>query len=303
MTEPSANTPVKRKLQFAPILWGSLLYLICTTLAFLAVGKARVYIQTGQIPQPETTSATFPIIYFLVTIVVIGVGLFFIPVRFLRQIFRYLFVILYAWGIFVLGSMYLLNSGAAEIALAVFALAVGLVWCFRPHVWLHNVLMMLSLSGIGLVFGSVMRPWTMLIVLGALSVYDIVAVRIGYMIWMAKKLSQSDTLPTFILPQKTSRWGMGLSGGRYQQIMESKAGEREFSILGGGDIGFPVAMSMSVFYAYGLWQAFIVAGFCLLGLISAFIIQQTILKGKAMPALPPISLGALIGFLIVLAVH
>jgi presenilin-like A22 family membrane protease len=303
MTEPSAAAPIKGKVLLAPILWGSLLYVICTILAFFAVGKARIRIDSGQIPQPEPTSASFPIIYFLVTVAVIGVSLFFIPTRILRQIFRYLFVILYAWGIFVLGSMYLMDSGAAEIALAVFALAVGFVWCFRPNIWLHNILMMLALSGIGLVFGSVLRPWTMLIVLGALSIYDIVAVQLGYMMWMATKMSQSDTLPTFILPQKTSRWGMGLGGGRFRQIMESKAGEREFSILGGGDIGFPVAMSMSVYYAYGLWQAFIVAGFCLLGLIAAFIIQQTLMKGKALPALPPISHGALIGFLIVLAVH
>jgi hypothetical protein len=44
----------------------------------------------------------------------------------------------------------------------------------------------------------------------------------------------------------------------------------------------------------------IIAGFSLVGLIGAFVIQSLFLKGKPMPALPPIAISSLIGLLIVI---
>jgi hypothetical protein len=50
---------------------------------------------------------------------------------------------------------------------------------------------------------------------------------------------------------------------------------------------------------YGLVDSVIIAAFSLVGLVSAYIIQRVFLKGKPMPAMPPISLFSLIGLLIV----
>jgi len=119
------------------------------------------------------------------------------------------------------------------------------------------------------------------------------------MVWMAKKLSESDTLPAFIIPRKLSSWNLNLKEARFEKLSEEEPSDREFSILGGGDIGFPLMLIVSVFFAYGLTGSLIVAVFSLLGLIGAFLIQLSLLKGKPMPALPPISFASLIGFLIV----
>jgi len=56
---------------------------------------------------------------------------------------------------------------------------------------------------------------------------------------------------------------------------------------------------VSVFFVYGFVGSIIVAVFSLLGLISAYTIQVFVLKGKPMPALPPITFVSLIGLLIV----
>ena len=72
-----------------------------------------------------------------------------------------------------------------------------------------------------------------------------------------------------------------------------------FSILGGGDIGFPVLLVSSVYFGYGLPDAILVAVFSLLGLICAYWIQTAFLKGRPMPALPPIAVLSLIALLIV----
>lgn len=132
----------------------------------------------------------------------------------------------------------------------------------------------------------------------ALSVYDILAVRFGYMIWMAKRLSESNTLPAFIIPKGFSSWNLDLKRGGFTSLMEGTSAEREFSILGGGDIGLPLLLIVSVFFTYGFTSALMVGVFALGGLISAYWIQLAVLKGKPLPALPPLSIASLIGFLI-----
>jgi hypothetical protein len=82
--------------------------------------------------------------------------------------------------------------------------------------------------------------------------------------------------------------------------VEGELLDRKYSILGGGDIGFPLLLSSSVYFTYGLNNALLVAMFSLFGLVSAYWIQTTFIKGKPMPALPPIAVLSLVGLLIVL---
>jgi len=132
-----------------------------------------------------------------------------------------------------------------------------------------------------------------------ISVYDVLAVRLGYMLWMVKRLSESGTLPAFVIPRRISAWNLNLKEAGFKKLFEDVSAEMEFSILGGGDIGFPLLLIVSVFFVYGFTSSAIVAVFSLLGLVSAYLIQLFLLKGKPMPALPPISFLSLIGFLIV----
>jgi presenilin-like A22 family membrane protease len=185
------------------------------------------------------------------------------------------------------------------ILVSILAVAAGLAWFLRPSVWLQNILMLLALVGVGAVFGILLTPWPIMVFLLLVAVYDFLAVRFGYMMWMAKKLSQSDSLPAFVIPKTKANWNQNLKSKSPQNIIEGEASEREYSILGGGDIGFPLILMVSVLATYGLLSSVIVAGFSLAGLISAFVIQGLFLKGKPMPALPPIALASLIGLLLV----
>jgi presenilin-like A22 family membrane protease len=68
--------------------------------------------------------------------------------------------------------------------------------------------------------------------------------------------------------------------------------------LGGGDIGFPLMFAVSIFFAANLASAILVGFFALIGVVSAYLTQLLWLKGKPMPALPPITFLSLIGFLL-----
>ncbi|MFH1640039.1 MAG: presenilin family intramembrane aspartyl protease [Chloroflexota bacterium] len=235
-----------------------------------------------------------PLAYFFGVVVLLGAVLFLVPISKLRIFLRIMFAFLYCWGLFILLGLSLPLPAASLIAIA-----AGLVWFFRPIVWLHNLLMIFAIVSVGLVFGLILPPLSVIILLLVMSIYDLVAVRLGYMLWLTKKLSESDNLPAFIIPKKLSFWNLNLKAAGFRKLIEGTAAEREFSILGGGDIGFPLILTVSVFMVYGFSRALIVAVFSLVGLIAAYWIQLRFLKGKPMPALPPIFLTSLVGFLVV----
>jgi presenilin-like A22 family membrane protease len=292
---------MKKKFALGPVLWGSLSFILGAALASFIASREITYLAANpdiadQLPK---VSPQFPIIYFFSAVIIIGITLFVIPVSKLKWVFRTLFVFLYAWGVFVVLTFTIQSQ---VIIIAIIAAGAGLAWLLRPSVWLQNILMLLSLVGVGSVFGVLLHPWPVMIFLLVVGLYDYLAVRFGYMIWMANKLTKSDSLPAFIIPKTASNWNHNLKSNNSQSIIEGPAAEREYSILGGGDIGFPLILMVSVYANNGFGSAMIVAGFSLLGLISAFVIQSLFLKGKPMPALPPIAVSSLLGLLLVLYV-
>ena len=157
---------------------------------------------------------------------------------------------------------------------------------------------LVTLSGAGSVFGFLFSPWTFMIFMLIIAVYDIVAVRFGFMVWMADKLSDTATLPAFIFPRKLRDWSLGLSVVRVGDLKDQEPAEREYSILGGGDIGFPLMLAVAVYFDIGASAAWLVGLFAVAGLMAAYLIQVIWLKEKPMPALPPIAVMSLIGWLI-----
>ncbi len=294
-----------KRAQLEPVLWSSLIFVIAQALAFYFVFQARAFLIGNNIAAPEVP-LQLPLFYFFGVVVLLGVVLLLIPISRLRIFLRIMFAFLYCYGLFILVGLSLPVIDVAGLSLPlpaiVIAVAAGVVWLARPIVWLHDLLMIFAIVSVGLVFGLILPPWSVIILLLVMAVYDLVAVRIGYMLWLAKKLSQSDTLPAFIIPKKLSYWNLNLKTAGFAKLLEGTAAEREFSILGGGDIGFPLILTVSVFSAYGLAGSLIVAAFSLLGLVAAYWIHLSFLKGKPMPALPPIFVTSLVGFLIVLKV-
>ena len=238
-------------------------------------------------------SIQLPLAYFFGAVATLGVILFRIPISKLRTALRILFAFLFSWGAFIVFGLFLPVPATASIAVA-----MGLIWFLQLRIWLHNLVLLLALISVGLVFGFLLSPWVAVSFMLAIAIYDVLSVRFGYMMWVAKKLSESAVLPAFVIPAKMASWNTNLKEAGFKKLW-GNGGEREFSILDGGDIGFPLLMTVSVFFAYGFANAAIIAAFALGGLISAYGIQAFVLKGKPMPALAPIAFASLIGFLIV----
>lgn len=280
--------------RYYPFFWGGIIFILSEALTFAVVlsSPGREYLEATRAVVPEIR-LEFALAYFFAVVAAMGVVLFLIPINKLRLVLKIFFAFLFFWGVFIVFGLAL----PVHVAVALGIAGPGF-WFFKPKIWLHNLLMMLALVASAVVFGSLFAPWTVLLLLLAISVYDIVAVRFGYMLWMAKKLFESDTLPAFVLPKRMVSWLAELKESDLRKLAEEKAPEREFAILGGGDVGFPLLLVVSVFFNYSLAGSLVTAGTTLAGLAFAFWLQQAVLKGKPLPALAPISFGSFIGYLI-----
>ena len=253
----------------------------------------EVTLPDGEVIEVPAHSALGPIlIYILAAAAVLGLTLSKIPLTALKVILRLLFALLFSWGALIATVFYL----PLPVAVAI-AVVFGTFWFLIPLVWLHNLVLILAVSSLGAVFGRFITPWTAMAIILALAVYDFLAVRFRFMLWMADRLSQINALPALIIPKNYSEWNFNLK--KREKIIEVNPAEREYSILGGGDVAFPCLLTASVYFAQGLAPAAIIAAFGLLGLVSVYAIQVRFLKGKPMPALPPIAAFTLVGLLII----
>jgi presenilin-like A22 family membrane protease len=283
------------KLRISPILWSGLVMVLALALTlFIATrNKTFLIVNQGTFPNVEVGSVAPVTLYFFGVVVVMAIVLFFIPVKWLKYVFKILFTLMFAWGVLVVTDL----SSPSYITFALAAVA-GIVWLFWARIWLHDILLLIALAAAGLVFGFMFSPWAFMIFMLIIAVYDLLAVRFGFMVWMADKLSETTSLPAFIFPKLMKDWKLKLSTVHFGELKEKESAEREYAILGGGDIGFPLMLSVAVFFKFDLAGAVVVGVFALAGVISAFLIQMYWLKGKPMPALPPIAFLSLIGFLI-----
>jgi presenilin-like A22 family membrane protease len=300
------------------VYWGLLLFVVAQILILLVAPRIDPFLDENNIEIPAQPSApiywwpgevTLPsgdvidvpvhsalgpiLIYIFAAVAVLGITLYKIPVRALKVLLRFLFALLFSWGAFIATVFYL----PLPLAVAI-AIVFGTFWFLIPLIWLHNLVLILAVSSIGAVFGRFISPWTAMAIVLALAVYDILAVRFKFMLWMADKLSEVNALPALIIPKNYAEWNFNLKK-HGEKMIEVNPAHREYSILGGGDIAFPCLLTASVYFAQGPKPAAIMAVLGLLGLISVYAIQSIFLKGKPMPALPPIAAFTLVGLLII----
>jgi presenilin-like A22 family membrane protease len=295
------------KSKLSPFFWSGVTMVLGLALTLYAASFQKVLVEEGVIP-PSPDVQTVPVaVYFFGVVAVMAVILFLIPVNKLKLMFRLLFTFTYSWGAFVIVGLIWPTRGIYGIPFGAAGAAVvaGTAWLLVARVWVHDLLLLITLSAAGSVFGFFFaRPWVFIAFMLIVAVYDFLAVRFKFMTWMAGKLSESTTLPAFIFPRDSRDWGANTRDVSFSELAETESAKREFSILGGGDIGFPLMLAVSVFFDVGprepgnLAGALLVGGFAVVGLMSAFVIQMVWMKGKPVPALPPIAVFSIAGFLL-----
>ena len=198
--------------------------------------------------------------------------------------FRFFFLFALFSGVLITTNVFIPDTWA--LILSLFLVSFYVIW---PRVWFHNLILILTLPGIAALLGASLNPWTAVLILIIMSVYDYVAVyKTKHMVRMAKAMISGRAIFAMIFPE---HWQ-----GFKSHLNEAHPGEG-FMMLGTGDFVFPLIMAASA-YAISPVAAWLVFSFALIGLLLMHLIFVSQKIRRPMPALPPLAAFAILGFLL-----
>ncbi|MFH1047579.1 MAG: presenilin family intramembrane aspartyl protease [Patescibacteria group bacterium] len=190
-------------------------------------------------------------------------------------------------GVGSLFSHYL-GSGAGILAFVIAAI----IYYSNPHVLAFNIVLSFGLAGVSASVGFGFKPMALLVVMACLSVYDVVAVYFTrHMVKIARTMLRRKVFFAMILPERFIDCNVRIGDVSFS---------RGFAFLGTGDLVLPALFSVSVASTHGLSASLPVILGSVFGLVltNALFMWQKI--RRPMPALPPIVLGCIIGYLIMI---
>lgn len=254
---------------------------LAQVLGLFSAAKMSVILKTAAI-QPVSITV-------LDVLVMLAVGTAFtlIFLRFSKSALPYkiIFLLVMFFGMQSFFSLFLsevLATGAAFLLI--------LARIFTPFILVHNAVLVLGVSAVGAMLGISLKPWTAVVVLLVLSVYDYIAVyKTKHMVKMAKEMIERGAVFALILPEKPAHY--------IESAPKIKGPQEGIFFLGAGDLVFPLVMSASAFGGVGLFSAIITAIFSVFGLFFTHFLFSVQEKREPMPALPPIAVLTIIGFL------
>jgi presenilin-like A22 family membrane protease len=203
-----------------------------------------------------------------------------------------LFKISFLTSVF-LGGLVTLSVITFDLLAFVLIIFLLIFWSKKPVILLHNLLVVISIAGIGSVVGREFQPLVVTSFLALFSVYDFIAVyKTKHMVKMATEMIKTKAIMGIIIP---------FSFLELFDDLESKR-KKDFMVLGGGDLAFPLFLVSSITLNYGIKEAFLIIIFSAFGLFASFYLFLTQKKQKPIPALPPIALFTLIGYLVLILI-
>jgi len=199
---------------------------------------------------------------------------------------------------------YLTFPSTTLIAFVV-ALPLAFFKIFRQNLLVHNLTELMIYPGIASVFVPILNVWTIILLLVAISAYDIWAVwHTGFMQKMAKfQIEHLKIFAGFFVPYagKKEKKKIKTLKQKYknqkipEKIVKKSKIRISLAILGGGDVVFPIIAAGIFLRTFNLLSALTITFFASLALLGLFIAAK---KGKFYPAMPFITSGIFIGMLI-----
>ncbi|MBU0461242.1 MAG: hypothetical protein KJ574_01510 [Nanoarchaeota archaeon] len=182
------------------------------------------------------------------------------------------------------------------VALAA-ALVLAFMKVFRDNFYVHNFTELFIYGGLAAIFVPIMDLKSAIIILVLISLYDAYAVwQSKHMIKMADFQSKSKVFAGLMIPYSIA----DLKKQTMKRPAPSKSAakvkvETKNAILGGGDIGFPLLFAGVLLKTYPFLQVLIVP---LITSLALFMLLYFAKKDRFYPAMPFLSAGCLVGYLI-----
>lgn len=203
-------------------------------------------------------------------------------------------VILITIGIFF--NSFFPNEKYFPYLALVFALPLALIKVFKRNFLIHNITELMIYPSIAAVFVPLLNFWTVLIILGLISIYDMWAVwKSGIMQKMAKyQMNELKIFSGFLVPYLSKKVRMELKELPKSKLKDKKV-KANVAILGGGDVVFPIITAGVILKTFGFWPALLVILGATAGLSYLLFFAE---KKKFYPAMPFITGGIILGILV-----
>jgi presenilin-like A22 family membrane protease len=183
----------------------------------------------------------------------------------------------------------------------VLAVILGILKIFRPSIIVQNLTELFIYGGLAAIFVPILNLFWVFMLLIAISIYDMIAVwQSKHMIKLAKFQTKSKVFAGLLLPYSKP------SAKKIKKVPKGykikKTGIKT-AILGGGDVGFPLIFAGVVMKdlmlvnpeLIGFLKVLIIPVFVSIALLLLFLKSK---KDKFYPAMPFISIGCIVGFII-----
>ncbi len=257
------------------LIHGLLVFIVTGGLA-LAAG-AKTIVRGGYVPSVAVSVPFFLAIFLFATLLL----LFVLRVFKRPEIFEAIFALTMLSGAWFLADIYL-SPGLALLA----GSAIILLRFAWKTVFSANLSLAIGIAGLAASVASGLSATSVLLLLTVLSFYDIVAVyRTRHMVTMFRALASRGALFAFTLTPLAPR-----------ALLAPPSPDRGVA-LGTGDVALPVMLAVSALRS-GPVQAVSTLGGAALGFVLMTALFYAQPKRAALPALPPIALGAALGYLV-----
>lgn len=275
-----------RKKILSPLLGEGIIFSLVFVLGLLCALRLSQIFEKEKIQIPQFSISQFLISFFIIVLFILLLMALPKLKKTRKFIYRALFILIALYGVILVLSTFL-----SPIWVLFTATLIFLCWSCFKNVLFQDVLVILSIAGVSVPFGLSIGPRAMVILLVFFAFYDFIAVyKTKHMIKMAKSMMEAGAITAFFIP---FHWR-----NLFLKTKDVQAG-KDFIVLGGGDIAFPLLFAISVLRVSFL-TSILVSIFAFVGLVISyftFALQKT---RKPIPALPPIALFAIIGYIIAL---
>lgn len=249
-------------------------------------------------------SQDFSWLYILVAIIV-GTLIVLLLIRFKQK---------RVWKVWYLLSMvFIMTFALSPFMDSVYAVLISIalaVWkTYRPNIIIHNLTEIFLYGGLAAMIVPIMNIYSAFILLLLISVYDAIAVwQSKHMIKLAKFQSDSNVFAGLFVPYSTGKKTKILMSAPKEEKKQDRKethhaandvkGEKQVvsrAILGGGDIAFPLIFAGVVMKTAGM-KAYLIPPAVAIAL---FLLLYYSKKGKFYPAMPFLSAGCIVGYILV----
>ena len=196
-----------------------------------------------------------------------------------------------------------------NVVAGILALIISILRLYKPNVIIQNLSEIFIYGGLAAIFVPTVNLFAAFMLLIIISIYDFVAVfKTKHMVTLAKFQTKSNIFAGLLIPYEHGKISVKTIHTPKSEIKKESRGQKQsVAVLGGGDIGFTLIFAGVVMQDLMLKEA-VFTGFLKALIIPVFVslaLLVLLLKGKQnkfYPAMPILSAGCFIGYLVVLIV-